>query len=370
MIEKIIPSSDIFLLNSKPINIESNAQFKIEFVLSAQKGEIYSFYVAAIVLGADKKEIVRFIKYIRDFTGVDLKYELVFKTPDRAKFLVLGYRCNTETPYRSDLHIRIPELESIEIHAIHGVRANLSDNYEEYLNVNHEREDPKFSAFLLNQNYENVWDTYSREFGLGSDTKGVTYLGDEWWNEDFVSKVFHKYLEPHLTPDSHVGELGVGGGKYSILVSPLIDTLYGIDISNEMLKRTARRLKEAKHRFVPCKTDGIRIPLSDQSLDFIYSIDSAVHIFPYDLFSYILEFGRVLKPGAKGVIEFADWDLSGSSEKFFFDYGALQRTGKLNTGAFGFLTKPAISEFLKYSGFKILECESLSHRTSIVTFQR
>lgn len=220
------------------------------------------------------------------------------------------------------------------------------------------------------QDYEKVWDTYSKKFESAPHTQGAANLGDEWGNAERRDRIFKVHLQPRLQKGMHVGELGVGGGKYSVLVAPLVHTLYGIDISSEMLSRTQERMREAGGRFVPCKTSGAGIPLDDNQLDFFFSIDSAVHIFPYDLYGYLLELQRVLKPGAVGMIEFADWDLPGTLDKFLMDYKYVRKNGHLNPGAFGFVSPKALEQMLVSAGLALQSCTPLSRRTSLAIFQK
>jgi SAM-dependent methyltransferase len=220
------------------------------------------------------------------------------------------------------------------------------------------------------QDYERVWDAYSENFGKAPSTAGARNLGDEWGNTERRDRIFKAHLLPHLKAAHHVGELGVGGGKYSVLVAPLVHTLYGIDISTQMLKRTEERMRDAGGRFVPCKTEGADIPLADGQLDFFFSIDSAVHIFPYDLYGYLVELQRVLKPNALAVIEFADPDLEGSVQKFLMDYGVFRKSGQLSPGAFGFISPKLLVNLAVHAGLESVDIKPVSRRTSLATFRK
>jgi len=345
--------------NSKEFPVTADHKYMVCTTIRASKGEAYSACFAVIILDMNNKEITRYVRWLNDFSGQPKDYPIVFNAPKLASKAILGYRANYETPIKSVLELDWPHINSL---CLSDSSLNKEELYDDIA-------EPSKRLFApQTQDYENVWDGYSKRFNKTADTENTPNLGDEWGNDELTKKVFDGHILPHLRPGCNAAELGVGGGKYSILISPHVHTLYGIDISNEMLKRTAKRLESGRSRFVPVKTDGTNIKLSSNSVDFIFSIDSCVHIFHYDLFRYLKEFARIMKSGARGAVEFADWDRPGSFDKFVFDFDILEKTGRLNSGAFAFIDKAAISCFLRGAGLKELEIRPLTPRSSIVTF--
>lgn len=220
------------------------------------------------------------------------------------------------------------------------------------------------------QDYEKIWDRYSDNFGKNARTKNLENLGDEWGDSDLPQKNFDEYVTPYLVDANEIGELGVGGGKYSIIAAQHVQKLYGIDISDKMIARTAERLKDTKCEFVPVKCKDSKINLDNSSLDLFFSFDSMVHIFPYDFFSYINEVARLLKGGAVAVIEFADWDMPGAINKFKMDYDYYMLNNSLSPGAFGFISRNAMKMFAESAGLEIIKMQRRSPRTSVVTMKK
>lgn len=214
------------------------------------------------------------------------------------------------------------------------------------------------------QDYEKIWDNYSDRFGTTNDTVKAENLGDEWGDLETSRFRFEKLVIPYLQDGLDVGELGVGGGKYSLMAAQHLRRLYGIDISDKMLMRTAERLKETKCEFVAVKCAEMKILLPDNSLDVFFSLDSMVHIFPYDLYSYVCEIGRILRSGGTGVIEYADWDQPGAINKFKMDFEHFSQHGGLSPGAFGFISRSAMQQFAQSAGLTIVDIQAVSNRSS------
>lgn len=220
------------------------------------------------------------------------------------------------------------------------------------------------------QDYEKVWDRYSDRFEKNADKHNAKHLGDEWGPDDLPRANFEEFVVPYIGNVNIIGELGVGGGKYTIIAAQYAQKIFGIDISDKMLVRTSERLKESKCEFVPIKCKNSKILLEDATLDLFFSFDSMVHIFPYDFFSYVGEISRVLKNGSIAVLEFADWDTPGAIKKFKMDYDHYMEKQSLSPGAFGFISRNAIRSFAISAGMEIVNIQKRSPRTSVVTMRK
>ena len=224
---------------------------------------------------------------------------------------------------------------------------------------------------MQTQDYEKIWDQYSEKFGQTPGTEKAAHLGDEWANLEISRARFEQFVLPHLRETLDVGELGVGGGKYSVMAAAHLRRLNGIDISDRMLARTAERLQqETQCEFVAVKCVDSKITLPDAALDVFFSLDSMVHIFPYDFYSYVCEVGRVLRPGAVGIIEYADWDAPGAIHKFKMDFDHFRQHRQLSPGAFGFISRAAMTQFVASAGLKLEKIDTISKRSSVATLRK
>lgn len=103
------------------------------------------------------------------------------------------------------------------------------------------------------------------------------------------------YYHPHST----VVEIGVGNGRILRYVAMRAKKSIGIDVSQTYIREARRRLLHDERigmiEFI--HTTGRSIPLPDSSVDFIYSINTFLHLQPRDIARYCLETYRVLRKG-------------------------------------------------------------------------
>jgi ubiquinone/menaquinone biosynthesis C-methylase UbiE len=73
------------------------------------------------------------------------------------------------------------------------------------------------------------------------------------------------------------------------------DAILGLDISRSMVRRAAFR-SEGKGPYQFVLYDGVTVPLSDQSIDFIISVATLQHISKPFVYNLFFEVHRLLKP--------------------------------------------------------------------------
>jgi ubiquinone/menaquinone biosynthesis C-methylase UbiE len=140
--------------------------------------------------------------------------------------------------------------------------------------------------------------------------------GDEW--DDFAracgveysywkASLAEHFLIRNIKPDSVVLEIGPGHGRWSSMIPSRVPKgqLHLIDLSESCIAYCKKRLVD--HPNVQYHVnDGLRMPMiQDASIDFLFSIDTFVHIEETEVRSYAREFKRVLKPQSMGVIHHA-----------------------------------------------------------------
>lgn len=128
--------------------------------------------------------------------------------------------------------------------------------------------------------------------------------GDEWsipWGG--VTMQWHKMLLPRIHRFISTGntlEIACGRGRWTQFLKDTSNSLIGIDLSKNNIDFCKTRFKQDKNvKFY--KNDGKSLQMiKDNSIDFIFSCDSLVHVSAEVLEAYISQFDKILKPN--GVI--------------------------------------------------------------------
>lgn len=111
-----------------------------------------------------------------------------------------------------------------------------------------------------------------------------------------------------LAPSDHVLELGCGVGRIGLEIAPKIARWQGADISANMLEVARARLAGVGNAgFTELKRSRLD-DLADASFDKAYSVAVFIHMDKEDLYLYLEDLARVLKPG--GLLYFDTWNLA------------------------------------------------------------
>ncbi len=98
-------------------------------------------------------------------------------------------------------------------------------------------------------------------------------------------------------------EIGCGNGRLSEFIAPHVGTLYGVDISEEMILRARSRLGHLEN-CVFRATDGMSFPLEDVSVDIVFSFITFQHMPSVGVIRKNIEdILRVLRPGGIAKIQ-------------------------------------------------------------------
>ncbi|MGQ0540437.1 MAG: class I SAM-dependent methyltransferase [Blastocatellia bacterium] len=101
------------------------------------------------------------------------------------------------------------------------------------------------------------------------------------------------YLRDFLRKDSTYLEVGPGDCLAALEVAKEVRHVYAIDVSNEVTKRI-----EALPNFELILSDGVSVPVPENSIDIAYSNQLMEHLHPDDAIAQLKNLFRSLKPGA------------------------------------------------------------------------
>lgn len=109
-----------------------------------------------------------------------------------------------------------------------------------------------------------------------------------------------------LQPEHNVIDVGCGSGRLAVKLAPYLRGQYvGTDILPELTdyaRKICRREDWGFHT-----TEGFGIPAPDASADFVCFFSVFTHLLHEDIYKYLTEAKRVLRPGGKIVFSFLDF---------------------------------------------------------------
>jgi len=126
--------------------------------------------------------------------------------------------------------------------------------------------------------------------------------------QSYVNQIFDQF--PSARPPSDASFMEIGSGVGYIMQAMREGAsrrgftprqIIGLDISEHMISLARSRLQDdPTYSFV--HYDGIRVPLPDQSLDFIYSVAALQHVPKIYVYGLFFEIKRLLKSTGQAVI--------------------------------------------------------------------
>lgn len=126
-----------------------------------------------------------------------------------------------------------------------------------------------------------------------------TEAGDEWsapWGT--VAMQWHGTIMPRIqrfVPADTILEIACGHGRWTEYLMRHCNRLIGVDLSDECIQACKRRFaRESEMRFFT--NDGTSLAMvPDESVDFIFSFDSLVHVDSKVMEAYLRQFARILR---------------------------------------------------------------------------
>ncbi len=192
----------------------------------------------------------------------------------------------------------------------------------------------------------------------------LTYVVDDeedyrarGWNGDANSFGARQLLEMGgLDRGSRVLEIGCGMARIGREMAPHVGEWHGADISKNMLALAAERTAGLANVFLHELADVSLAGFADESFDFVYSTIVFMHLDKEDLFQYLLEARRVLRPGR--LAYFDTWNLLHPDT-----YRQWRNTQRGNVGShkvrgrIQFATPVELRTYLEDVGFDVLRLD-------------
>jgi len=152
--------------------------------------------------------------------------------------------------------------------------------------------------------WNKTWDK-SYDWSQGGDewTGQAEYCGQPY--EEWKRALLETFVAPNLEPDSVALEVAPGRGRWTEFLVQHAAKVHLFDLNESCIEACRQRFAGADH-VTYCVNDGASLPgVADESVDFVWSYDSFVHMEADTIAAYLGEFSRVLRPGGRAVIHHA-----------------------------------------------------------------
>jgi len=172
-----------------------------------------------------------------------------------------------------------------------------------------------------------LWDRYATEWSPTSpwvtrmaegsgNRHTLECVGDEWSGHDDFHHVVDTFIMPYTGSEVDAVEVGVGGGRVARRYAGSVRTLHVLDISRVMLDKARRVLAGVDHIAYSLQDSNALPGVETASVGLLVCFDVLVHCDLHVTMSYLREFCRVLKPGGRAFLSFADVTSPGGWERF------------------------------------------------------
>jgi SAM-dependent methyltransferase len=140
--------------------------------------------------------------------------------------------------------------------------------------------------------------------------------GDEWTfhatasdagYSEWKHSVVTSFIDPYIGPEIDVLELGPGHGRWTDYLVGRTRSLTLVDLSPTCIKICEERFSESGAELHFIVNDGSSLPVSDETVDLIWSFGTLVHVEEREIDAYLAEFSRVLRPGGHFFVHHAGW---------------------------------------------------------------
>ena len=217
------------------------------------------------------------------------------------------------------------------------------------------------------------WEHYARGH------RGSAPLGDEWnvpaelgvdvAPDEVVPHVDRIVIAPFLGTCNTIVEIGPGGGRFTRVLLARCRRLVAVDTSPTMLDLLRARFA-GDERLACVALDGTGLgPVGDASADAVVAFDVFVHLPAWDVFSYLREIRRVLRPGGKAIVHHGNV-FSALGWANFLDEIPYTVNRHKPYGAFAVMTPELMRGFVERAGLEVVGCRTDVVRRDAITFAK
>lgn len=168
---------------------------------------------------------------------------------------------------------------------------------------------------------------------------------------EYVGSLEYQFLvNVGLKPTDHIIDIGCGSGRLAYqLANYLTDGHYlGTDVVPELLEYAKNLVDRDNFRFE--LTNGFVIPEQDKQADWVVLFSVFTHLMQEEIYIYLKEIKRVLKPDGKVVFSFFEFTSPGLWHIFEEEVKNIYNPHPLNI----FISRDAINAWAEHLGMEVV----------------
>jgi len=233
---------------------------------------------------------------------------------------------------------------------------------EEPLNLKDPKVVEEIFRLELGSTYRKYWDNLARTRQLAYFAVAGLPFGELPTEQNIdehgklTAQIIAQKLE--ISPEDRVLEVGVGVGRLARHIAPLCREFVGIDISKQMIKFARKRLSDLANVKLYHHPKSDLSLFENNSFDKIFFQIVLIHLDREDVFHYLCESLRVLKPGGLGWFQFYNLLHPSGFKEFKHAYQLYLKLGGKLRGRVQCLTAWEVRKYMEEAGFKIREDKS------------
>jgi ubiquinone/menaquinone biosynthesis C-methylase UbiE len=205
-------------------------------------------------------------------------------------------------------------------------------------------------------------------------------VGDVWNNpaklgidvnapDDVVPYLDRNVIEPFLGPCDVMLEIGAGGGRLTEVLLPKCQRLIAVDTAPNMLELLRKRFPDDARLDLQLVDGQGLAQVEDESVDAAFSYDVFVHLQHWDIYNYLTELSRVLRPGGKAVIHHSNLLSELGWKQFRYDVDRQLNRHKL-PWSFVANTPELMRELIARAGLECIRMDTETVRRDCIAFIR
>lgn len=218
------------------------------------------------------------------------------------------------------------------------------------------------------KDYKQIWNNLSASFPEASYHVCCVEDEDEIRSNGQLTAAFlREVLE--IGPDDRVLEIGCGVARIGRELAPYCGEWHGADISGNMIAYAAKRTEGMPNVHLYEQPDNTLSIFPDNYFDCVYCTIVFMHVDKLEMFTYLRESFRVLKPGGRAYFDTYNILAPQAWEEFrriIDTYAPHKRPGHVSQ----FSTPQEMQKFMEEAGFESVFIDGESNKQLLVALGR